>query len=511
VAEAAAPTKGPAPSESVKAQPAAPTSLEQAPVPWAGLRSGASSVAAAAAAEADPRSLVWLQRSAGNRAVLQALGATSRGLGTFGHEAHRHRAHADQQPQPHQDVIQRDVGFGGRVPVEFNFDLTEGMLPGKEALSAGFFSVTKASFSLKGYVDIGEKGDQSARAGPQAGSDKKSGLKIDATLAAIKTKEKFLDMPASIALKGAALGGFEKSEISASVEARLPPLVVEGKLTLAGVDYSLETIEKNGKPQWKFATLGISGGGIFEHSYEEPSGMQVKLNGTATLGLEFAPNWGRILRQVGEQYSKALLRNALRNMLTAEVGLAGAGIAITVASTLAALDDWDEIKAIGKAADDATTSYVGGYVGTLAGGKSSAATGAAAPGSGSGAFFDLGLSDATKKLDEIVTKLQQNPAFQEYGFTAEELKGAMAEMIGEQAAALGEQVRSQNEQRIKIAFLQKWKSRPRGLMERFMGTREVNEKYVRTYLGLPLEGPLDADAEAGAAAAAPAAPAAAPD
>jgi hypothetical protein len=496
MAESATATKGPAPSESTKAQPALPASDEPAPATLAGVWSGASpAVAAAAAAEVDPRSLVWLQRSAGNRAVLQAIRSRPR----------RPEPRPESRHEPRDDVVQRDMGFGGRVPVEFNFDLTEGMLPGKEALSAGFFSVSKASFSLKGYVDIGEKGDQSARAGVQAGSDKKSGLKIDTTLAAIKTKEKFLGMPASISLKGAALGGFEKSEISASVEARLPPLVVEGKLTLAGVDYSLETIEKQGKPQWKFATLGISGGGIFEHTYEEPGGMQVKLNGTATLGLEFVPNWGRILRQVGEQYSKALLRNALRNVLTAEVGIAGAGIAITVASTLASLDDWDEIKAIGKAADDATTSYVAGYVGTLAGGKSGAATGAAAPGGGSSGFFDLGTSDGTKKLDEIVTKLQQNPAFQEFGFSAEELKGALAEAIGTQAAAIGEQVRSENEQRIKIAFLEKWKSRPRGLMERFMGTRETNEKYVRTYLGLPLTGTPDPDAEAGAAAAAPAA------
>src|SRR5258705_2451182 len=79
MAESATATKAPAPIESTKAQPALAASDELARATWPSVSSGASSrAAAAAAAEVDPRSLVWLQRNAGNRAVLQAIGSRPR-------------------------------------------------------------------------------------------------------------------------------------------------------------------------------------------------------------------------------------------------------------------------------------------------------------------------------------------------------------------------------------------------------------------------------------------------
>jgi hypothetical protein len=123
-----------------------------------------------------------------------------------------------------------------------------------------------------------------------------------------------------LSLKGGLEFTTSKTELSATVQLSAFAHVVENKLTILGLDWSKETIEREGGPTGKLLEDKVSGGFDVPIPIALDDGTEVNVNCKATISATFKPNWPRILEILVEGLSS--------EALVAAASIAGAGLLI---------------------------------------------------------------------------------------------------------------------------------------------------------------------------------------
>lgn len=172
--------------------------------------------------------------------------------------------------------------------------------------------------------------------------------------------------------------------------------------------------------------------------------------------------------------------NALRNLLASGPAMVGFfGGYITVKAALASLDDFHDMKRVRAAALDASAGYRSGFM-TALGVPASA---------GEAAWFAHGMNQGNAALDAQVRKVQADPMFQAFAFTDTELRTAIKQACAANAEAIGESVYAAADAQIKASFVKQWREKLSWAQKTFTKTSTA-EAQLRTMLGLPDRGEL---------------------
>lgn len=165
---------------------------------------------------------------------------------------------------------------------------------------------------------------------------------------------------------------------------------------------------------------------------------KLTVNGEIKLEMSLKPNWMEIFKELAKSGGRAVARQfaqaAMRGVVNFMLGAGGliAGGVVTIYSLSMSMIDISDIKKCTKQAEAAVGGYVRGWCnswGIDEFGKE-----------GTQAFFNQGMADGGAKLAEAIKKIQQNPVFAPWNFTAEELLPGLKDRLREHGGEVYTQV-----------------------------------------------------------------------
>jgi hypothetical protein len=205
--------------------------------------------------------------------------------------------------------------------------------------------------------------------------------------------------------------------------------------------------------------------------------------------LTFKPNYAAIAKKGIEKYGQQWVRQfgarALQ-MAIARVVYSPAAYAVGAAVSLfamwAAMKDASDIK---EAADKAVAASAGYRNGFMAG------IGVPWGSGGDSTWYGHGQKIGVAALDQQVVTILADPEVQPYGFTQEELKTAIVDEVKKKKDDFYGRLYEMVDPKIKAMAVKQWREYKKGLWWYPDAYVDRDEKYLRTRLGLPDQGPLD--------------------
>src|SRR5581483_7445398 len=239
----------------------------------------------------------------------------------------------------------------------------------------------------------------------------------------------------------------------------------------------------------KVTPAGIQG----EFPIDAVDGSKVKFKGKVVFAIDVQPNWPLIAEKLGLRVGAAAAETAattgtigtgLAAIGTAEaatLGLAAAGIAITVYAYYRGIKDWQDIKAVLPVARQARDDLCAGYV---------SAFGVSTAGDHSGPGFAKGAAIGKQMSRTMAERMikgweARNPG-KKAPFTVEDAEKDTNDQIAADPRlknAIRYYAFGVFDKWVMAEFYRHWVHEHKGEW-----TEEKNEKYARTYLGLPLDG-----------------------
>jgi hypothetical protein len=209
------------------------------------------------------------------------------------------------------------------------------------------------------------------------------------------------------------------------------------------------------------------------------NGFKVSGGLTLDLSLLIKPDKTAIAAKIAQKYAVQLFGRAAASnagtavaeimaSLPALVGIVGGYI--TIRSTLASLQDTDDMWAVAAAAEQAVYGYAGGFSAAV-GGKNVA---------GDPAWHASGAGDGQRMLGEQVAKIQAMPEFAQHNFSAEEIRGAIMEKAA--GDAIYDAVYGGSFARIKETYVQVWKAQL-GTFQKLFTNTDGDERDLRARMG----------------------------
>ena len=358
----------------------------------------------------------------------------------------------------------------------------------KGAAPDGYFQLKGVEIGLEGYVDWGSKGPQEIAVGRLVSLEKGkafgSGIKGDC-----KFKEWQSD-----SWKFKWKGGFEvvegsasaktKYEISTAIEASNGNFVGEVKV-FCSYDEEKGELRIGGV---KVSPIGVQG----EFKLPLTDGTDVTMKGKALLSFDIQPNWAKIAQRLGLRVGGAAAAGAgggsaiatgLGAVAAAEVAVAGAavlGIAVTVYASYRGMKDWTDIKKVLPIADQASADMRAGFLSVF---------GVSQPGGKTdGPMYAKGVEIGammSRKMGENMLKGYKAKFGYDYKGSVEDAERVTREEIAAKPE-LQQHLRSYAygafHHWVMAEFYRQWRAEHKGEW-----TQEKNDKYARTYLGLPLD------------------------